>query len=134
MIDIVWYSNEPDSNKALTQNGITGSDLVNLLLWTSVSGSIGLLVAFIISILISIKRHWFWINALITFIVTYFLHRLDLLGWLYLKKISWYLGQKFNNSTPAFLLIGTILLSIGLLIFLLKKTNQFIENNKLATV
>ena len=133
LIDIIRYSNRQDSIKTLTDNGTTASDLVYLQLWTSTSGFIGLLIAFIISLTISIKRHWFWINALIAFILTYFLYRFNLLGWNYLKQFFWYLGQKFNNSTAEFLFNGIILLTIGLLFFLLKRPNQFIENNKLET-
>ncbi|RXK62076.1 hypothetical protein ESA94_03430 [Lacibacter luteus] len=134
LVDIVRHSNGQDTVNVLTNNGTTASDLVYFQLWTSVSGFIGLLVAFIVSLVISIKRHWFWVNSLIAFIATYFLYRYDILGWTYLKKIFWFVGQKFNNTTIEFLFNGIVLLTIGLLIFLLKRPNQFIENNKLATV
>ena len=133
LIDTLRHSNGKDTIKILKDNGMTASDLTYFVLWTSISGLIGLLVAFMISLTISIKRHWFWPNALISFIVTYVLYRFDLLGWTYLKQFFWYLGRRFNNSTAEFLLNGIILLTIGLLIFLLNRPNQFIENNKLAT-
>jgi len=134
LVDTVRNTKGGLTTKSLNDSGTTASDLVDYLLWTTISGFVGLLVAFVISLLISIKRHWFWVNSLITFIVTYILYRYDLLGWTYLKKIFWYLGHKFNNTTVEFLFNGIILLIIGLLVFLLKRPNQFIENNKLATV
>jgi hypothetical protein len=134
LIDTVRQSNGQLNNQALIDNKIEASDLTYFVLWTSVSGFVGLLVAFIISLAISIKRHWFWVNALLAFIVTYILYRFDLLGWTYLKQFFWYLGQKFNNSTIEFLFNGLVLLIIGVLIFFLRMPNRFIENNKLVTV
>ena len=134
LLDTVRNTKGELTTKALNDSGTTASDLVDYVLWTTISGFIGLLVAFIISLLISIKRHWFWVNSLIAFIVTYILYRYDLLGWTYLKQIFWYVGQKLNNTTVEFLFNGITLLIIGLLIFLLKRPNQFIENNNLATV
>jgi len=134
MVDTVSQSNGQDTIKNLDDNGTTASDLTYFVLWTSVSGFIGLLFAFIVSLTISIKRHWFWINSLIAFILTYILYRFDLLGWTYLKQFFWYVGQQFTNSTIEFLVNGIILLTIGFLIFLLRRPNQFIENKKLTTV
>jgi hypothetical protein len=129
-MEAMRLSNELDAKKGLTDNGTTASELANL--WTSISGQVGLLVAFIISMTISIKRHWFWINSFIAFIVIYFPYKFDLLGWTYLKRIFWYIGQRFNNSTSEFLFNGIVLLVIGLLIFFLKRLIRFIENNNSA--
>ena len=134
LVDTVRHSNEQEIIKTLNENGTTASDLVYFSKWTGTSGFIGLLVAFIISLIISFRRHWFWVNSLFAFIVTYLLYRFDLLGWTFLKKIFWYPGQLFRKSTIEFLLNGIILLTIGLLIFFLKRPNQFIEKNKIATV
>lgn len=133
LIDTVRHSNGKIEDTTFVDSGIEASDLSYFLFWTSVSGFIGLVVAFIISLTISIRRHWFWVNALLAFLATYFLYRFHLLGWNYLKQFFWYLGQKFNNSTLEFLFNGTILLIIGILVFFLNRPNQFIENNKLAT-
>jgi sterol desaturase/sphingolipid hydroxylase (fatty acid hydroxylase superfamily) len=133
LVDIVRHSNQQETIKTLTDNGTTASDLVYFSLWTGTSGFIGLLVAFIISLIISIRRRWFWVNSLFAFIVTYVLYRFDLLGWTYLKQIFWYPGQLFKKSTVEFLLNGIILLAVGLLIFFLRRSNQFIDNKKLAT-
>lgn len=127
LVDTIRYSNSQDSIKTLTDNGTTTSNLVFLQLYVNISGLIGLLIAFMISLAISIKKHWLWINPLIAFALMYTLYRFDLLGWTYLKQTFWFLGQRFRNSTAEFLLNGTILLTIGLLIFLLKHPNRFIE-------
>lgn len=134
LVDTVRQSNGQLNSQILVDNKIEASDLTYFVLWTSVSGFLGLLVAFIISLTISIKRHWFWVNALLAFILTYILYRFNLLGWTYLKQIFLYVGQKFNNSAIEFLFNGIILLIIGFLIFFLRRPNRFIENNKLVTV
>ena len=133
LIDSVRHSNGKIRDTTFVDSGIEAPDLSYFLFWTSVSGFIGLVVAFIISLTISIRRHWFWVNALLPFIATYFLYRFQLLGWNYLKQFFWYIGQKFSNSTLEFLFNGIILLIIGLLVFFLNRSNQFIENNKLVT-
>lgn len=134
LIDTVRQSNGQLNSQALVDNKVETSDLTYFVLWPSVSGFVGLLVAFIISLTISIKRQWFWANALFVFVLTYILYRFDLLGWTYLKQFFWYLGQKFNNSIIEFLINGVILLTIGLFIFFLRRPNQFIETKKLTSV
>jgi hypothetical protein len=134
LVDTVRQSNGQDTIKKLRDTGTEDVDLVYFFLWTSVSGFIGLFVAFVISLIISFKRHWFWLNTLIAFILTYLLYRFDLLGWTYLKPFFLYLGQKFTNSRVEFLINGIILLTIGVLIFFLRRPNQFIENKKLVKV
>lgn len=134
LVDAVRQSDGQGYIKPLGNNGTTAYDLAYFALWTSLSGFIGLLFAFIVSLTISIKRNWFWPNSFIAFILTYILFRFDLLGWSYLKILFWYPGQQFNSSTVEFSFNGIILLTIGVLIFFLRRPNQFIENKKLATV
>ena len=130
LVDAVRGSSEQETVKILHDRGMTAPELFNFVLWTSVSGLVGLFSAFIISLAISIKRHWFWFNAFFAFIATYVLYRFDLLGWTYLKQIFLYLGGIFNDSNAELLINGIVLLTIGLLIFFLKGTNQFIEKDK----
>jgi len=134
LVDTIRQANGRDTIKILTDKGTTATELVYFQLWTSISGFIGLLVAFIISLLISLKRRWFWFNSIIILIATYAFYRLDTLTWPYSQKIFWYLGQMSNNSTVEFLINGLILLAIGIFIFFLKTSNRFIEKHQLAAV
>src|SRR5688572_19268049 len=81
LVDIVRQTDGDFTIKTLNDNGTTASDLVYFQLWTGTSGVIGLLVAFIFSLVISIRKKWFWVNSLLTFIGTYLLYRFGLLGW-----------------------------------------------------
>src|SRR3954462_8193117 len=92
LIKIYGGANEGTEMNALFNNGITTSDLVDFCFWTACSGFIGLLVAFVISLIISIKKGWFWFNSLIVLIVTYLLQRFTSLGWPYVRKVFLFIG------------------------------------------
>lgn len=108
----------------------SSSDVTNFIMIPHYSAMVGLLIAFLISLFISIKRQWFWFNSAIAYLLTYFLHRFDFLGWGYLKKIFLALGKLSNNTFIEFLVNGTLLLTIGLMLFFLKPSIKFIDKNK----
>lgn len=130
IVDIVRQSKKPFQIETFVDNNIATADFFDFVYWTSVSGVVGLLGAFIISLSISIKRHWFLINSLFAFLLIYILYWFDLLGWNWLKPFFWYLGRKFNDSASEFIFNGTFLLMIGLFIFFLKQPNRFIERKR----
>jgi hypothetical protein len=130
IIDTFRQSNQ-DINEALRDQTTTTTELAYFTLWTGIAGTIGILFAFIISLIISIKRKWLWLNSVIILIATFLLARLDLLGWDYLKKFLWFPGHFIPNTIIEFIVNGTILLIVGVLIFFLKAINQFIEEQKL---
>jgi hypothetical protein len=130
LLELIRRSHGHPTDQAFIDTDIQASDLVKFATFINVSGLVGLLVAFVISLIISIKRHWFWLNAVIALVMTYLFYVFDLLGLTYVKKIAWFLAEKFENATLAFLVSGIFLMIIGLSIFFLKRPNQFIENNK----
>jgi len=97
LINIIRQSNKDNLTERLNENGTAASDLVYFTLWTGIGNTIGLLVAFIISLTISIRRNWFWFNSLIVLILAYTLSWFDLLGWIYFKSIFLTPGEIFNN-------------------------------------
>ena len=108
----------------------SSTDFITFLRVPLYSAMAGLLVAFLISLLISIRQKWSWFNSLITFLLTYFLYRFDLLGWDYLNKIFLSFGQLFSNTFVEFLLNGTLMLTIGVLLFFLRPLMRFIDKKK----
>ena len=109
--------------------GITISDIWYFTFTTEISNVIGIFVAFIISIIISIKKKWSIWNSFIVFILSFLLNRFDLLGWSYFKTYL-SIGKYINNMLLGFLTTGTFLLIIGLLIFLSNFLSSRIENQK----
>lgn len=96
-------------------------------------GLIGLLVAFVISIVIAIKRRWLWLNSFIAFVITYFLYRLNIPPWKIVAPIFRYPGQIITGSVKLeFIINGIIPLAIGMLIFLSKYSKRFIERKYAA--
>ena len=120
-------SKEQDIFNALKQSGFLATDLAIFAVWTSVAGSIGLLVALIFSLMISIKHRWFWLNVIISFVLIFMLDYFNLLGFTYAQSFCWFVGDRFGNITIELIVNGSILLTIGLLLFFLKKVNGFIE-------
>jgi hypothetical protein len=128
LVDIYRGTNEATDMKALFNSGITASDLSDFTIWTTGSGFIGLLVAFVISLIISIRRGWYWMNSLIVLMGTYLLQWVSSLGWTYVRKVFWFIGATIHNTNWEFTVNGIILLAIGVFIFFFHKTNEFIEN------
>ena len=134
LVDIFRQSGKDSLMNAMKENKISGSDLTYFTVWTSLANTIGLLVAFGISLTISIKRKWFWFNSFLVLVVVLILGRFDLLGWKYLKEIFLKPGEIFSTTTLEFLVNGLIILTLGLLTFFLAKTNKFIAKGNRATV
>ena len=85
------------------------------------SGAIGLIVAYIISWQISLRRNWFWLNSVIVFAIAFVLKYNNLLGWSSLQHVFLAPGHVFRvNSIACFLTNGLIMLAIGLVLFFLK--------------
>ncbi|HZY35387.1 MAG TPA: hypothetical protein VFE53_01990 [Mucilaginibacter sp.] len=97
-------------------------------MWLNLSGCAGFLIAFFISIMITIKKHWFWVNSLIVFLIGCALGMSNLLGWDYLKYIFLAPGHFFKfDSIWYFIVNGTVMLVIALLLFFLKIIRRFVS-------
>lgn len=102
--------------------------------WLYTSPYVGLLVGFSISLFITIKKKWFWVNSAIVLVLSYFLKRFDFDGWHYLKFIFLTPGQYFDHHSALYYLSNGIpMLTIGLLLFFLKLTNRFIDNGNIKS-
>jgi len=68
-IELFRHSNQEITRTTLEENGISSSNITDLLFTVTAAGLSGLVVAFIISLVISIKQHWFWVNSLIVLLI-----------------------------------------------------------------
>jgi len=129
---ILSFLHDLKGHEVFTEKGQTTSfdelRLVSLIDWMFYSPYIGLLVAFIISLSISIRKKWFWINSLLVFILGCLFKRLDFDGWNYLKNIFLAPGKFLDpHSAWYYLVNGLPMLLIGVLLFFSTWTNRFID-------
>jgi hypothetical protein len=136
--DVTFWTTVLNHSRTWLENwknwNFDASRLTLNLYWLYLSGFVGFLVAFSISLTISIRRHWHWINAIIVFVIICILGKFDLLGWPYLKSIFLAPGSPFSYSSLWYSLInGSVMLTIGLLLFFSRKSVRFVNPATLAT-
>jgi len=95
-------------------------DITDLAVATGFGFIIGVLFAFTLAILISVKRDWFWLNSLLAFFLFLIFNYLHLLRWEFLKKFLFVPGS-WTTGTLYYLINGLFLVMIGVLALLLKK-------------
>jgi hypothetical protein len=127
LVNIIRRTTSEERDKVLVARSKTASDLVYFVMWKSLSMSIGLLVAFAVSLGVSLRQRWLWLNSLIVFLIGFFLFRLVWLGTDIIGSLTVKLGQLLNNIHLEFIVSGGILFTIGLLLFLSPKSRQFIS-------
>lgn len=128
LLEAYLYSNNGYKMEVLNSKKYDSNAFSNLFIFPYYFAIIGLLVTFLISLIISIKKKWSWFNSLIMFLLTYFLYRFDLLGWSYFKNVFLLIGKMFNDNFLSVLVNGTLMLMIGLLFFFSKISTRFIES------
>jgi hypothetical protein len=133
LMEAIRQPDQMGTKQIFADDNILPSEVIYLVLCANICSLVGLVVAFIISLSISIKKHWFWVNAVVVLLLVYFLNRFDLLGWTFFKQVFLSPGEVFQNITIEILVNGIILLTIGLLIFFSGRLNRFIENKYSAT-
>ncbi len=107
--------------------GITPVDIALISFWPSVACLVGIVFGFITSIVISKIKKWSILNSFIVLIITYLLYRFHLLGWDYIRKFL-SVGRFIDDYQSKFIINGSLLLIIGLIIFFSKWTNRIIQN------
>ena len=91
-------------------------------------GNIGLVAAYVLWWFIASKKGWHWINGVIAFIVAFALGAWNWFGWDHMSGIFLAPGRIFKQTSIwNFVVSGSILLALGLLLALLKKVQSFID-------
>lgn len=92
------------------------------------AGSIGQIIAFLIFWRISSKRSWYWVNAVIVFVVAFVLNNFNHLGWSWLRGLLLLPGSIFGEGSMVGVITnGTIMLALALWLILSKKIWRFID-------
>jgi hypothetical protein len=98
------------------------------MLVVSEAGIAGLIIAYIISWRVSVRKNWFWLNSVIVFLAAFILTIFNLLGWKELRKIVLSPARIFDVNTVAYILTGgIIMLAVGSFLFFNKKIINFID-------
>jgi len=125
--DFIWnYS-------AAGFDGITSAQEISyILLLDGLLPQIGLLIAFILSLILALRKKIWWVNALLVFIVAGILEYFRLLGWEYANNIFVYTIGWINKTgwvrgyRVYYALTMLVLLAATLWLYFSKTTNRFI--------
>lgn len=96
------------------------------LIWESLEPQIAILIAFIISLVVTRLRHWYWVNSLAAFMLACLLCRFGF-AWHYLKIILLTPGDLFHTVLWKLIINGSVMLAIGLLLLFLNGVARFID-------
>lgn len=92
------------------------------------AGNIGLLIAYIISWTISLKRNWHWINSTVIFVAMFLLENLLVLKLPGVHAIFLHSGGLFKvYSLWGHLVIGILLIAASLLLFFATRVVRYIS-------
>lgn len=114
--------------EAIRNKNISVNEVVDLQIFLSIAPLAGLLTAFVISLLLSIKQKWFWPNSILTLLLVLFCLKFKLTGWEYIRDYCTYPGRQFSNITVEILVNGLLLFIPGILLFTLPVFNRFIRS------
>jgi hypothetical protein len=88
----------------------------------------GLFTGFIISLLLSVKHKWFWLNSVLVLLASFTLMQLDLYGWGILKHVFELPGLIFKGHYAAYIITNAaVMILIGIIVFVMKPLTRFIE-------
>jgi hypothetical protein len=126
LIDLRYYFND---HNIKTFSQLDRNRILDGLSWSLYGELLGRLIGFLISFFISKKQNWYWVNSGLVLLVGFSLNGFDLFGWHYLKIIFLEPGSFFKYATIWYFLInGSVMLAIGLLLFFWRRAIQFINS------
>ncbi len=100
-----------------------------LTLMTVVFRVAGILIGFAISLWLSLKHKWYWANSVIVLIVTSLFFFLDRFYYSSIRFIFDFPGRIFNSDWDIIVTNGLIMLIIGMVIFLMDRSINYINRN-----
>lgn len=111
--------------------GQTVQNMVDFNLIISLSSITGIFIAFIISVLISIRKRWLIWNSIIVLVMNFLLNRFDIFDFLNPRFIS--PAQFIDSLFFKCLTNGVFFLIVGLVVFLSKRINNIIDKQMQKT-
>lgn len=115
LADLLRHSDKVESD--LLQNGFTIINLGKLFIGAAIANTIGLLFAFLISIVSSTRRRGYWLTALPALVLIGLINRYDLFGRYYLLKMP---GSQFRGVWY-YIFYGLLMVVTGVLLLWFNK-------------
>ena len=121
-----------EKNLITESNGI---EFLNFYYYSTVGSIIGFFTGFLISLLLSIKQKWAWLNSILSLAISYILSWIGLIKSYFLKSIVLFPGIIFKNNISLTISINaSILLFLGIFAFFLSRINTQVPNPKTSIV
>ncbi len=130
---LAFLINVPLFEKTIYKNSDTSidpnlmqTDVLSFAYKTAIIGTVGLIVAFIISLVISLKNKWGWINSVLILITIYVIGFLGIRGEM-IKGFTFSIFNKISSNISLVLFAsGLILFLFSLILFFSKTLKRFI--------
>lgn len=116
-------------NEMIQKKGIGVVEITSFLITQGFAEIAGILIAVVLSFIISFKNKWFWFNSLLSLLLIFLFMRLRLTGWDQIRDFFYLPGRLSSNIVIELLINGMILLTIGLLLLFSKPIKRFIAGN-----
>ena len=111
--------NSSNAERELLKQKNEATAINDLYFSIEISRTIGFIVGFAISLIVSSKRRWHMANSMIALVIILLLGFADLLGWTFEKSVFMF-PVSFLPGASYYIVAGCILLSLGILLLLLK--------------
>jgi hypothetical protein len=110
--------------------GQSGEKFTNIFYHSAIGYFSGLMLGLIISIIISIRRRWFWLNSLLALSVIFILGQLGIINSYFLRAVFLFPGIILQDISLTVIINASILLLLGCILFFTPKANEFIQIKK----
>jgi hypothetical protein len=114
--------------------GFDGNRLSMDLLYVGYASFVGLLAAILISLIVSIKHKWSWLNSVIVLLMAFTVCLFNRFYWHHIRIIFQAPGSIFKSDWAFILTNGLMMLAVGLCLFFWKGITRFIDGAKTRTV
>ena len=129
LFKMIIPGNKPDLMQALKDQTVSWDEVKTYIFLVSSFWFYGLLLGFLISLITSIKRHWFWLNAIIPSCGAYFIYRMPFHG----KYPAGWHTTNYSYDIPTsifwYATVAILCLAIGLWMFFSRRMNRFIAES-----
>ena len=107
--------------KRLRENDISSDEFANIFLIKRLLSFAGILIALTMSLLITLKQKFVWINSLVVSLISFIIFYFQFSWFEFLNKYLWILGKLFENIKIEFLFNGTLFFTLGIFVFWFSK-------------